>query len=214
MSVEELREKGYIVLSSRNTLSSLKSTILPLLPEGYVFLDYKYTIVGPPLFTYHRDVTSSRSSFNTRYPTYTVIHYEYDGAHLSVSPGSHLQWQPYLPITIGGNKNQTILFDCDLVHAGLEAPASVKRKATQYKIAHRDDLYLLQEVASVDIVQKGKEVHWILKPILLAVSYIFTVPIQVICRPLMQRLQTGLFGYIQDLFPLNYYNNPFIDRSD
>jgi hypothetical protein len=205
--MEELREKGYLVLNSRNTMSSLQSTVLSILPEGYEFLNYKYTILGPALYTYHRDVTSSKSSFSTRHPTYTAIQYEYEGAFLSVSPGSHHEWKLNLPVTLKGKKNTVILFDCDLVHGGIDAPPNVARKAIQYKIAHKDDLDLLFEVQGITVTQKGHENHWFLKRVLSVASYLLTVPIQFLCRPLMQRLQTGILGRIQSLFPIYYYNN-------
>jgi hypothetical protein len=206
--MEELREKGYLVLNSRNT-SLVQSSVLSILPEGYEFLNYKYTILGPALYTYHRDVTSSKSSFKTRHPTYTAIQYEYEGDFLSVSPGSHREWKLNLPITLSGKKNTLILFDCDLVHGGIDAPANVDRKAIQYKIAHKDDIYLLFDVQGITVTQKGHENHWLLKRVLSLVSYLLTVPIQTFCRPLMQRLQTGILGRIQRLFPIYYYNNSY-----
>ena len=205
--MEELREKGYLVLNSRNTLSSVKSTILSILPDGYEFLNYKYTILGPALYTYHRDVTSSKSSFNTKYPTYTAIQYEYEGNFLSVSPGSHLSWKFNFPESLKGKKNTLILFDCDLVHGGIDAPANISRKAIQYKIAHKDDLYLLHDVQGITVTQKGSKNNWILKKVLSIGSYVLTVPIQTFCRPLLQGLQTGILGYFQSLFPVYYYNN-------
>ena len=207
--MEELREKGYLVLNSRNTLSSVQSSVLSILPEGYEFLNYKYTILGPALYTYHRDVTSSKSSFKTRHPTYTAIQYEYEGDFLSVSPGSHREWKLNLPITLSGKKNTLILFDCDLVHGGIDAPANVDRKAIQYKIAHKDDIHLLFDVQGITVTQKGTKNNWFLKMILCIGSYILTVPIQTFCRPLMQRLQTGILGRIQSLFPIYYYNNSY-----
>lgn len=207
--MDTLSKDGYVVLSSLNTQTFLEETILPILPSGYHFLDYKYSIHGPALITYHRDVTSSQSSFHTRYPTYTVIHYDYDGDFLSVSPGSHAKWQYTFPTTIQGKKNTVILFNCDLVHAGIDAPPGVERKATQYKICHDIDVPLLKGLNGIDVVQEGKQVGYFSKYLLCIGSYIFTVPIEVFCRPLLQhRFSTGLSAFLQRLVPLPYFNNP------
>jgi len=200
-----LHDEGYTVFSSRNTLNSLKSQCLSLLPPGYVFLDYKYTIEGPALFTYHRDVTSSKSSLHTKWPTYTIIHYEYDGDLLSVSPYSHLRWTFSLPITISGKKDTCVLFDSDIVHCGLDAPPHVDRKATQYKLAHIDDLAIMSDLQGIDVVQTGVPVRLLYKTVLRALSYVFTVPIP---RFLLQRRSTNiLLSGLQQLFPLQYFNS-------
>lgn len=203
------QKHGYLVLTCENTMDSLERTILPRLPPGYRFLDYKYTIQGPALVTYHRDVTSSQTSFNTKYPTYTVIHYDYNGEFLSVCPGSHRRWVFGLPITIRGWKNTVVFFNCDLVHGGIDAPLGTARKATQYKIAHEADIPLLQELQGVDVVQEGKPVNWFTKGFLRFFSYVFVVPIETFCRPLLQRrFSTGFSSFLQRLFPLRYFNNP------
>ena len=67
-----LSEDGFVVVMSKN--DAIKQ-----LPEGYVFLDYEFIIDGCALATFHRDVTSSQSQFNTKYPVYTYIEYDYDG---------------------------------------------------------------------------------------------------------------------------------------
>lgn len=199
---------GYIVLSCKNTPQALQETILSMLPSGYRFLDYKYTIQGAALVTYHRDVTSSQSSFNTEKPTYTVIHYDYNGEFLSVSPGSHRCWQLALPTTIKGWRDTVVLFNCDLVHGGLDAPQGVNRKATQYKIVHEKDIPLLQELQGVDVIQEGKQVGYFMKGFLRVFSYLFTVPIETFCRPLLQRRFSSGFSYmLQRLTPLRYFNS-------
>jgi hypothetical protein len=128
--------------------------ILQKLPNGYDFLDYKYTIEGCTLSTFHRDVTSSQYVFKTKYPVYTFITYEYDGAALSVCPGSH-RTTPLLlsrPVTINAN---SVLFNCDLVHAGSLNLERKPRKAVQYKIAHQDDLEKLKHLEGVNKVKQG-----------------------------------------------------------
>jgi len=202
-------EKGYISdIISRNTINSLKTVVLPLLPDGYTFLHYRYDIIGPPLFTYHRDVTSAQSTIQTRHPTYTVIHYSYEGNMLSVSPYSHTSWVINLPETIYGKKNTAILFNCDLVHAGVDCPPDTLRKATQYKVVHKDDLHLFDELYNIYKIQTGVPTHVVIQKILSIGSYIFTVPIQLLFTPLLQRRSYTLVGrFLQNLIPIKYFNN-------
>ena len=51
------------------------SKILKLLPKNYVFLNYSYVIKDSSLYTFHRDVTSSKSFNHLTYPSYTLIIY-------------------------------------------------------------------------------------------------------------------------------------------
>jgi|SRR5210317_231744 len=128
--------------------------VLEKLPEGYTFLDYRYTIEGCTLSTFHRDVTSSQYIFKTKHPVYTFITYNYDGPALSVCPGSH-QTAPFLmnrPVIINSN---SVLFNCDVVHAGSLNLDKKPRRAIQYKIAHRDDLEKLKHLDGIDKVKKG-----------------------------------------------------------
>ena len=203
----KLEAEGYCILSSRNTRHSLESSVLSQLPAGYHFLDYQYTLVGQPLVTYHRDVTSCQTTFNTTHPTYTAIHYNYAGDHLSVAPGSHRHWTMGLPLTLGGKANTVILFNADLVHAGLDAPEGVARVATQYKIAHIDDFGALDHLKEVRMTQAGTEaLDEPMNTALRILSYLFTVPVQVFGRKLLQDRQAGVLGYVQSLFPLQYFN--------
>ena len=203
----KLEADGYCILSSRNTRHSLESSILSQLPAGYHFLNYKYTIRGQPLVTYHRDVTSSQTSFNTTHPTYTALHYNYAGDFLSVSPGSHLSWTVGLPVALSGKANTVVLFNADLVHGGLDAPEGIARVATQYKIAHLDDFDALDHLQEVNMTVDSKEpLDEPMNTILRILSYIFTVPIQMFARSLLQERKTGLVGYVQSLFPLQYFN--------
>ena len=202
-----LERDGYCILSSRNTRHSLESSILSQLPAGYHFLNYKYTINGQPLITYHRDVTSSQTSFKTKYPTYTAIHYNYAGDHLSVAPGSHVSWTMGLPMTLGGKANTVILFNADLVHGGVDAPEGVARVATQYKIAHLDDFEALDHLQEVNMtVERTETLDEPLNTLLRTGSYLFTVPVEMFARSLLQERQPGLLGYVQSLFPLQYFN--------
>ena len=105
--------KDGLILMDRPTADQ----VLEQLPEGYKFLNYRYTIEGCTLSTFHRDVTSSQYIFETKHPVYTFITYEYDGPALSVCPGSH-RTTPFLinrPVVVNAN---SVLFNCDVVHAG------------------------------------------------------------------------------------------------
>src|SRR5210317_2343109 len=131
-----------------------RDDILRKLPEGYEFLDYIYTIHGCTLSTFHRDVTSSQYIFKTKHPVYTFITYDYDGPALSVCPGSH-QTAPFLmnrPVIINSN---SVLFNCDVVHAGSLNLKKKPRRAIQYKIAQRYDLEKLKHLDGIDKVKKG-----------------------------------------------------------
>ena len=125
-----------------------KREVLNKLPDGYEFLDYKYTIHGCTLSTFHRDVTSSQYVFKTEHPVYTFITYEYDGPALSVCPGSHAT-VPMLysrPVTVNAN---SVLFNCDVVHAGSLNLEKKPRKAVQYKLAHKDDIEKLKHLKGI-----------------------------------------------------------------
>ena len=131
-----------------------KDEILQKLPEGYEFLDYIYTIHGCTLSTFHRDVTSSQYVFKTKHPVYTFITYEYDGPALTVCPGSH-STTPMLysrPVTINAN---SVLFNCDVVHAGSLNLEKKPRTAIQYKIAHKDDLEKLKHLNGIRKEKQG-----------------------------------------------------------
>jgi ectoine hydroxylase-related dioxygenase (phytanoyl-CoA dioxygenase family) len=130
-----------------------KQEVLNQLPEGYEFMNYKYSIDGCTLSTFHRDVTSSQYVFKTKHPVYTFITYEYDGTTLSLCPGSH-KTTPFLlsrPITVNSN---SVLFNCDVVHAGSLNLEKKPRKAVQYKIAHRDDIQKLKHLEGIDKVKQ------------------------------------------------------------
>jgi len=98
-----------------------------------------------------------------------------------------------------------VLFDSDIVHCGLDAPPHVDRKATQYKLAHIDDLAIMSDLQGIDVVQTGVPVRLLYKTVLRALSYVFTVPIP---RFLLQRRSTNiLLSGLQQLFPLQYFNS-------
>ena len=145
----KLKKDGFLLMNHPD-----KDEILNKLPDGYVFLDYKYTINGCTLSTFHRDVTSSQYIFKTKHPVYTFITYEYDGPALSVCPGSHLS-TPILysrPLTVNAN---SVLFNCDVVHAGSMNIEKKSRKAVQYKIAHKDDIEKLKHLNGIRKEKSG-----------------------------------------------------------
>jgi len=147
--VTTLEEDGFIVMEHPT-----KRHIIEQLPKGYEFLDYKYTIEGCTLSTFHRDVTSSQYIFKTKHPVYTFITYEYDGPALSVCPGSH-KTAPLLfsrPVIVNA---KSVLFNCDLVHAGSLNLDRKPRRAVQYKIAHRDDHEKLKHLGGINKLKRG-----------------------------------------------------------
>lgn len=154
------------------------SKVLNRLPKGYQFLDYKYTIEGCTLSTFHRDVTSSRYVFGTKHPVYTYITYDYADAPLCVCPGSHKStpwlWSP--PVRVDA---PWILFDCDLVHAGSMNPNHKPRKAVQYKIAHVDDISKLKHLHGIDTTKIGRcdKTNFVTDFILRKLSLLFSYPI-------------------------------------
>jgi hypothetical protein len=127
---------------------------------------------------------------------------------LSVAPGSHAAWTWGLPVTLSGKKGTRILFDCDLVHGGVESPAGVDRMAKQYKIIHKDDLPLLNHLSGTSVCKRGTTVSSFTQWWMRITSYLFVVPIQWIFLPLLDRQHVGgLFGFLQRLVPINHYNN-------
>jgi hypothetical protein len=195
-------EDGYTTVKSRNTINSLKTVVLPLLPAGYVFLDYRYDVIGPALFTYHRDVTSSRACFGAAHPIYTVIHYNYSGDLLSVSPGSHISYKMCLPVTVRGERNTAIIIDCDLVHGGMNAPDCIERRITQYKVVHKDDLHLLSAINGQHVSKKGHNVSPYLRPFIRLGSYIFVVPIQSLFLSVIQKHSVNGLELLLKLFSI------------
>lgn len=144
-----LEKDGFILMDKPS-----EREVLDKLPDGYEFLDYKYSIDGCTLSTFHRDVTSSQYVFKTKYPVYTFITYDYDGSALSVCPGSH-RTAPLLlsrPVTVNA---KSVLFNCDVVHAGSPNLEKKPRKAVQYKIAHRDDIEKLKHLEGIDKLKHG-----------------------------------------------------------
>lgn len=151
---------------------------LDYLEDGYVVINYRCVLEGYPLFAYHRDVMSSKTVYNTDYPTYTFLTYNYDGSFLSVCPGSHMEWMCDFPITLRGEKGDGILFDCDLVHGGVSPPDNIDFTTIEYKIVHINDLIKLEHLFGVDVRKREFPQPWRRTFLLRVFSYLFVVLIQ------------------------------------
>ena len=142
-----IEHDGYIVLNNKSP-----SDVLKYLPDGYVLLNYKYSIKGCALSTFHRDVTSSQYVYKTKYPTYTYIVYANTGNLRSIAPNSN-KTVPFLftnTVVVSGESGTGILFDCDMIHAGAMHQFGTERYAEQYKICHVDDLERLKHLIGVN----------------------------------------------------------------
>ena len=193
--------------------TGLQTDILRELPEGYQFMDYIYKIENNSLSTFHRDVTSSKSIFKTKYPVYTVILYKYDGELFSFCPRSNHTY-PFvwsLITNVSGKKGTVFLFDSDLLHAGGN-PSGIKREVVQYKVCHLEDLERLRELSGVRMDKKelsGENSFSISNAFLRKASYFFEMPINYFCYPLMIKRQNSdhWIGKIQSWIPIDFYNN-------
>jgi len=210
-----LEADGFVVFHflsgslSGSPQASLQQATLQRLPPDYEFLDYEYTIRGTSLSTWHRDVTSGQSYHQTKYPTYTAIHYLYDGAHLSVAPGSHRTF-PFTwtgPKHIDGANGTVVLFNADLLHAGRPNRIGAARHAVQYKIAHSYDLAALRHLDRTIITKIGDPdddiPFWVHK-----MSFHWSwLTSTVLASLLQQRYAAGSFaGALQSLIPIQFYN--------
>ena len=144
-----LSDDGFIIIDSHS-----KQKCLSYLPRNYVFVDYIYKIKGCTLSTFHRDVTSSSYIYKSKYPTYTFICYFNKGPLLSICPGSHKQ-TPFLfsrpKIIHSHTKHMGVLFNCDLVHAGvINKNTTNSRYAEQFKIVHKDDLPIFSHLHKIN----------------------------------------------------------------
>ena len=203
-----LDKDGFIVFNNIDN-----EDVLKILPENYQFLDYSYTIKGCTLSTFHRDVTSSQYIFKSKYPIYTYIVYKNDGYNslLTVCPNSH-KTTPFTfskPINIYGDYNTSVLFNCDLLHAGALNHLKNLRYAKQYKIAHKDDLDLLKHLVNVHTEKKGNcdlsdNYEYISRKISLLFPYFFNH----VLTSYLQEKQDNAFGVIlTKIYGQNFYNN-------
>lgn len=184
--IANLERDGFEVVEPKDVLARL--------PKGYAFLPYRYTIEGCTLSTFHRDVTSSRYVFKTKHPVYTFITYDYAaGAPLAVCPGSH-RTTPVLfspPVKVNA---RSVLFDCDLVHAGALNEFHTPRRATQYKVAHVDDHPRLKHLFGIDTKKVGNcaETNYYTDFILRKLSLLFSYPINHIFTGHLQQRKSTL----------------------
>jgi hypothetical protein len=147
-----LYKDGYKVFSNDD-----KKEVLQSLPHGYKFLNYKYTIKGCTIATFHRDITSSQYIYKTKHPVYTYITYMNDGDLLCLCPGSHLSTPLSFnnPVIVTGKPNTSILFNCDIIHAGAINKFGKNRHAIQLKICHIDDIQILEHLNDIDKTTLG-----------------------------------------------------------
>lgn len=186
-----------------------KQAVLQRLPVGYEFLDYRYSITGCSLSTFHRDVTSSPFLFKTRHPVYTLISYGSEGKLLSVVPGSQAS-VPFVwgaPRVIDSTQAKAVLFHCDVLHAGVIS-RDPQRLAVQYKIAHRDDLPLLAELQGIDVdkqettsIALGYE--WLCRKLSLMFPFLIN---HVFTRYLQRQSNTFLNRLLLTVFGRSFYN--------
>ena len=213
IKTRSLENDGFIVLydTEYNTnTDKLKKKVLEILPERYSFMDYRYKIKNVALSTFHRDVTSSKNTYNTKHPVYTLILYKYDGDLLSICPSSHKSY-PFVwskIVNIQGKSGTAFLFDCDILHAGCTNDCSY-RELIQYKICHDDDTQLLNHLSGVDINKTEQCVINYQNKFLRKLSYFFEMPINYIFTPFLLKREdnNSIIGYIQSHIPFTFYNN-------
>jgi hypothetical protein len=191
----------------RTNERNLQDDTRSLLGPDYVFLDYKYTIKGCSLTTFHRDVTSAQKFHGTQHPTYTLIQYHYDGDFLSICPKSHQQY-PFAwcrPVNISGRRGTCVLFNADMLHAGMPNQVGGARHVVQYKIVHRDDLDKVAHLQSLHVTKEaGVESSWVWRRL----SYYNAWWLHILFAPLMERAYaTGVSAVIQAAAPDRFYNN-------
>jgi hypothetical protein len=206
-----LERDGFIVLYDKNYPSAkLADDVLDKLPDGYQFIDYVYTIEDAALSLFHRDVTSSKNNYKTKYPVYTLILYNYDGELISLCPGSNKTY-PFVfsrIVNITGVKGTAFLFDSDLLHAGCKNNCK-DRNVIQYKICHKEDLSKLSHLNGVRTTKKQKCKITLYEYCLRKISYFCEFPINYFLYPLMIKRENDntILGKIQSYIPLGYYNN-------
>jgi hypothetical protein len=206
LEVTTLKSDGYVVWNGTD-----KEAARVLLGPDYVFLDYEYTIRGCSLSTWHRDVTSGQRYWETTHPTYTLIHYKHDGDFLSISPGSHddFPYAPRRPVDIRGPANTMVLFNADMLHAGMLNTAGEGRHAVQYKLAHRDDLDHLAHLQGIHTTKNGQGslAPWF-EVLLRFLSFHGSFIVNVFSpRMMMRAYDDGVAAWVQRWIPVRFYNN-------
>ena len=202
-----LEEDGFIKLYNIK-----KEYVLSYLPKDYIFIDYKYTIKGCTLSTFHRDVTSSQYIFNTKYPVYTYIKYYNDGPHISLCPGSHkiVPFNFNKGYIIKGDKYDSYLFNCDLIHAGAINDNKDERLVIQYKICHKDDLNKLKHLIGINKYQKNdcNNNNLYYDMILRKLSLLFPYITNHVFTKYLQSKQNNIFQkIINSIYKRDFYNS-------
>ena len=195
-------------------MASIRDDTLVHFPDGYEFLDYYYYIKGCSLSFFHRDVTNGQKYFNTKFPTYTVILYEYDGDFLSICPFSHTHF-PFtwsLPVGISGRKNTVIVFNSDMLHSGMMNTVGAGRAVLQFKIAHKDDMVAMEHLRGIHVekvVDSNGPMNYYVEICLRKMSYLTSFITNTATAGLLQkRFSDGFFSLIQGVLPVEFYNNP------
>jgi hypothetical protein len=213
-----LRTHGFtcVQLNSDATFKDIeiKQIILSYLPSSYVMLDYSYQINGCSLSTFHRDVTSSKSSLKTKYTTFTAIWYLYDGEMVSLCKYSNNSMKPFTftrPTNIRGEKNTIVIFDCDILHAGMLNSVGMNRHVIQFKMAHRDDLSKLSHLQNLHVAKRTSCENEMNLPHRFRryMSYMFSGSFEYVFKPMMIKKYDNdtFYGQLQNAIPIQFYNN-------
>lgn len=206
---------------SKNGFIIIDNDPLNYLPDGYILLDYKFILNCSTISSFHRDIFTSKYNLNAKYPIYTYLIYmnKKNGTHplLSVCPSSHLS-VPFLwsrPVTIYGEYNTSILFDSDLIHAGAINDLGKNRYAEQYKIVHKDDAYLLDNIVGTNRLVECKITgdKWYDK-IVISGSLLFSYPINHVFGKYIEVTNKNIFGTIISKILGNDYIYDNNDNND
>ena len=201
-----LEEDGFIKLYNIK-----KEYVLSYLPKDYAFIDYKYTIKGCSISTYHRDVTSSQYIYNTKYPVYTYSIYFNKGSQISICPGSHktVPFNFNKGYIIKGDKYDSYLFNCDLIHAGAINEHGDNRYFEQYKICHKDDLNKLKHLIGLnDNIVKKCDINIIYEIFLRKLSLLFPYITNHVFTKYLQSKQNNIFQKIINIiYKRDFYNS-------
>ena len=197
--------------TKQNMINKLKKITLKELGKDYIFLDYRYNLKGCSVSTFHRDITSNRTTLKTIHPTYTALIYNYSGTYFSVCPKSHKTY-PYTferPISISGKNVGLVLFDGDLLHAGMINNVGNKRNIMQFKIVHKDDFNKLKHLNKINLNKENDcTKSYTFNLFLRKLSYFFACFINMFNSFFIKKEDKGIKKKVQDSFSfLNFYNN-------
>lgn len=195
---------------------SIEKQTLSFLPKDYVFLNYSYEIKNSTLYTFHRDVTSSKTFQQLTYPSYTLIIYFYKGNHLSICDNSHkAKYSIPKPTIVSGNVGQAILFDADIVHASALSNTHTKsmtytRYCKQYKIAHIHDIEKLshlqgKHISKTDVPKKISTAKLFIR--MLSHKYIFLFDNLFIGSFIERQYNNTIVNLISYMLNLDFFNN-------